>query len=54
MRTAAVEDATEIGGALGISRRIEVEADRARGVAIRAPPAEIFRTDASSRNGAPV
>src|SRR5450631_1426459 len=42
-------DATEAGGALGISRKTVAESGRERETAIRAPPAEIFTTEANSR-----
>ncbi len=49
VRESAVIDATEAGGALGISRKTVAESGRERDTAIRAPPAEIFTTEANSR-----
>ena len=49
VRESAVIDATEAGGALGISRKTVAESGSERETAIRAPPAEIFTTDANSR-----
>jgi hypothetical protein len=53
VRELAVIDATEAGGALGISRKTVAERGKARERAIRAPPAEMFTTEANSRDCLP-
>src|ERR1700730_12687842 len=54
VRESAVEVATEAGGALGISRKTVAESGRERDTAMRAAPAEMFTTEANSRDCLPL
>lgn len=54
VREFAVIEATEAGGALGISRKTVADSGRERESAMRAPPAEMFTTEANSSDCLPV
>jgi len=53
LRESTAEDATEASGALGISSETVEESGGERRTAINAPPAEIFKAEANSRNSWP-
>src|ERR1700680_1150688 len=54
LRESTVDAATDASGALGISSETVEESGGERRTAINAPPAEMFKADANSRNSWPL